>query len=69
MKRNMGLIDRVIRVVLAAALVIVALAGKLHGALLIILLVVAAILLLTGLVGYCGLYVPLKISTNKKKTA
>ena len=61
---NVGGIDRVLRVVLG---IVLAALGffYLSGAVGIILGVVGLILLLTGLVGWCPLYLPLKFNTRK----
>ena len=67
MKKNMGAIDKVVRlflVVLIAALYFTHLIGGLAA---IILGIVAVIFLLTSLVGTCPLYFPFGISTAKKQ--
>ncbi len=64
MKKNVGTIDRVIRIILG--LIFVYLGEVSMGALSIILYIVAVILLLTGLFGTCPLYSALKMNTNKK---
>jgi hypothetical protein len=67
MKQNMGTIDRVIRVLLAIVVLVLYLTGNISGTAAIILGIFAVIFVLTSLVGFCPLYVPLKISTKKKK--
>jgi hypothetical protein len=67
MKQNMGTIDRVIRVLLAIVVLVLYLTGNISGTAAIILGIIAVIFVLTSLVGFCPLYVPLKISTKKKK--
>jgi hypothetical protein len=67
MKQNMGTIDRVIRVILAIVVLVLYLTGNISGTAAIILGIFAVIFVLTSLVGFCPLYVPLKISTKKKK--
>ena len=66
MKQNMGTIDRVIRVILALLVLVLYLAGSISGTATIILGIFAVIFVLTSLVGFCPLYVPLKISTKKQ---
>ena len=66
MKKNMGLIDRIIRIVLAAAVAILIFTGSLTGAAAVILGILAVIFLLTGLVAFCPLYLPFGIKTIKK---
>lgn len=69
MKRNMGYLDRIIRIVIAGVIVVLNLTGKIQGTLNLVLVILAVILLLTSLFGLCPLYIPAKISTNKKKAA
>ena len=66
MKRTVGVIDQVIRVIVGIAAVIAALVIGVSTAWGIVLLVVALILLLTGLSGYCPIYSALKIDTLAK---
>lgn len=67
MKKNMGGLDRIIR--LAIALVVVALYyfGVITGTLAYVLLALAAIFVLTSFVSFCPLYVPFGIKTCKAK--
>jgi hypothetical protein len=67
MKQNMGVIDRVIRVILAIVVLVLYLAGSITGTAAIILGIFAVIFVLTSLIGFCPAYVPFKISTKKKK--
>ncbi|MCE4564018.1 DUF2892 domain-containing protein [Maribellus sp. CM-23] len=66
MKRNMGSIDRGLRVLIAALLVVLYLTGKIGGTLGVVLLLLAVVFLLTSLLGICPLYYPLGLKTNKK---
>ena len=66
MKKNMGRVDRIVRIVVAVFVAILILAGSITGAWAVILGIIAAILLVTGIVGTCPLYLLLKLSTNKK---
>jgi hypothetical protein len=66
MKKNMGTLDRVIRIILAVLFAVLYFTNTVTGTWGIVLLVVAAVFLLTSLVGFCPLYVPFKISTLKK---
>ncbi len=67
MKKNMGTIDRTIRILLAIVVLVLYLLKLISGTAAIILGIFAVVFLLTSLVGFCPLYVPLKISTRKKK--
>lgn len=66
MKKNMGDMDRTVRIILALAIGGFTFAGVLHGVLALILLVLAVVLVLTSFVSFCPLYAILGISTCKK---
>ncbi|HPD56265.1 MAG TPA: DUF2892 domain-containing protein [Smithellaceae bacterium] len=66
MKKNMGTVDRVIRVLLAVVVLILYLTGNITGLAATILGVIAVIFVVTSIIGFCPLYVPFKISTIKK---
>jgi len=66
MKKNMGTVDRVIRVLLAVVVAVLYLTGTISGTLAIILGIIALIFLLTSLFGFCPLYAPFKFSTKKE---
>lgn len=65
MVKNMGMADRVLRIAVAVVIAVLYFTGAIGGALAIVLGIVALILLLTGIVGFCPLYLAFKISTNK----
>ena len=67
MKKNMGLIDRVVRLVLAAVVAVLYFTGQITGTAAIILGIVALIFIVTSVIGFCPLYVPFKFSTMKNK--
>ncbi|HQZ20955.1 MAG TPA: DUF2892 domain-containing protein [Thermoflexales bacterium] len=66
MKKNMGTIDRVVRVVVALVVGYLILSGSITGALAIILGVLAVVFLATSAMGSCPLYIPLKLDTRGK---
>ena len=66
MKKNMGTIDRAIRILLAIAIAVLYFAGLISGIAAVILGIFAVIFLLTSSVSFCPLYVPFKLSTRKK---
>jgi hypothetical protein len=66
MKKNMGTIDRIIRILLAIVVIILYMTGSIIGVTAIILGILAFVFILTSLIGFCPLYVPLKISTIGK---
>lgn len=69
MKRNMGIADRVIRIVLAAVVAVLYFAHQLSMVAAIILGILAVVFLATGIVGVCPLYLPFGLSTKRKSAA
>lgn len=67
MKKNMGGSDKIIRAVVAAILAVLFFTNLLPGIIGIVFLVLAGIFVLTSLISFCPLYVPLGINTCKKK--
>ena len=67
MKNNMGTIDKVIRILIAAVIVILYATDIIYGIPGIILLILAGIFIVTSVIGYCPLYQPLKIDTKGKE--
>lgn len=66
MKKNMGTVDRLIRILVAIAIAVLYFTDLIGGTLAIILGVIAVIFLLTSIVGRCPAYVPLGLSTCRK---
>ncbi len=66
MKKNMGTLDRVIRLVIAAVIAVLYFTKTLSGLPAIILGVLAVIFVATSFVGFCPLYLPFGLSTQKK---
>lgn len=66
MKYNMGTIDKMIRILIAAVFVILYSTEVISGIPGIILLVFAGIFIVTSIIGFCPLYKPLKINTTGK---
>ena len=66
MKKNMGTLDRIIRVSLVVLIAILYFTDVISGTWAIILGVVAVVFLVTSLIGFCPLYLPFGISTRKK---
>jgi small-conductance mechanosensitive channel len=65
-KKNMGTLDRTIRLVLAATVAILYFTGNLSGLAAIILGILAIIFVVTSFIGFCPLYVPFGINTRKQ---
>jgi hypothetical protein len=68
MKKNMGAADRVIRTVVAIAVVVLYFTGRISGTLAIILGVVAVVFLATSAIATCPAYLPFGLSTRKDPT-
>ena len=67
MKKNMGGIDKTIRILVAVAIAVLCAIGVIEGVLGIVLLALAAVFVLTSIIGFCPLYSPLGIKTCKTK--
>jgi len=67
MKKNMGNLDRSLRLMGAAVLIVLYLLNVISGTLAIVCLVIAAMLIITSFISFCPLYLPFKISTRKKE--
>lgn len=67
MKKNMGSYDKLIRLIVAIALIVLYYKEVLTGTLGIIALVLALLLTVTSLVGFCPLYTLFGINTCKKE--
>jgi hypothetical protein len=69
MKKNMGSIDKLVRVLVAAVIAVLYFTDQIIGTAAIILGIFAIVFILTSAIGFCPLYLPLKLSTIKKKDA
>lgn len=67
MKKNMGTIDRIIRLLVAAVITLLYFNNTITGTLGIILMVLAGVFVLTSLVSFCPLYTLLGINTCPAK--
>lgn len=68
MIKNMGSKDRIVRLLVAAVLLVLFFTDVISGTLGIIGLVVAGIFVATSFIRFCPIYWPFGISTNKNKT-
>ena len=66
MKKNMGSLDRTLRIIVAALVAVLYFTGMIQGTWAIILLVLAVVFLLTSFVSFCPLYAIFGINTCKK---
>lgn len=67
MKPNMGIVDRIVRVLLAAVLSYLYFSGIVTGTLGLVLVVLGGVFVLTSLVGFCPLYTLVGINTCPRK--
>lgn len=67
MKKNMGNLDKGIRIIIAIAIAILYFTNIIEGTLAYILLAFAAIFVITSFISFCPLYVALGIDTCKVK--
>lgn len=63
MKKNIGQMDKVVRLSVALAILVLYSLGIVSGTVGLVFLTLAALLALTSLFGFCGLYTLLGIST------
>jgi len=67
MNRNVGIIDRAIRILISIVIIALYFAQIITGTLAIVLIVLAIVFMLTGLIRFCPLYLPFGIDTWNKK--
>jgi len=67
MKQNMGLTDRIIRMIIAITLGSIYYMNFVSGTAAVIVVILAAISLITSLIGYCPIYHILGIGTAGEK--
>jgi hypothetical protein len=67
MKKNMGSIDKGIRIAIAILIAVLAYAKVFTGIWAIILLALAVIFVVTSFISFCPLYWPFGLSTANKK--
>ncbi len=63
MKKNMGTIDRLVRVVVALLLAVLIIQGVINGIWAVVLGVVAGVFLITSILAFCPLYTIFGIHT------
>ena len=67
MKKNVGSIDKIIRLVLAMVFVVLNLTHVTTGVIGIVLLVLAIVFAATSFIGFCPLYLPFGLNTGAKE--
>lgn len=66
MTQNMGPADRIIRLAIVVIIAILYYTGVITGTVATILGIIAVAFLVTGLIGWCPMYLPFGLSTRKK---
>jgi len=70
MKKNMGNLDRIVRVILSIVFAVLFFTGTISGAMGMLLLVAGGVFLATSVISFCPLYTLLGINTcSVKKSA
>jgi Inner membrane protein YgaP-like, transmembrane domain len=67
MNKNVGVVDKTIRIILAILIAILYFTDQISGTVAIVLGIIAIMLLLTSLVSFCPFYAVVKLSTIKNK--
>lgn len=67
MKKNIGTVDKVIRILIAIVIGVLYFTNIISGTLAIVLGGLAVVFVLTSFIGSCPLYLPFGINTSKKK--
>lgn len=67
MKKNLGFVDRIVRVLIAAIIIVLIFTNVLTGTVGLILLIVSATLVLTSLLRFCPLYAFLDVDSCSRK--
>ena len=66
MTKNMGVIDRSLRLLAAAIVAVLYLTHFINGTLAAVLGVIAVIFVVTSVFGYCLMYIPFGLSTRRE---
>jgi hypothetical protein len=66
MKKNMGTVDKAVRILAAILIIVLYFTNIISGTLAIVLLVVASAFIATSFISFCPLYLPFGISTRPK---
>lgn len=66
MKKNMGNIDKAVRIIIALAVLALYITDQISGTMAVIGLILSGIFILTSLIGFCPLYLPFGITTKKE---
>ncbi len=67
MKKNMGAIDKTIRIIVAIVIGVLYYTNVISGTMAMVLGVLAIVFVATSFISFCPLYLPFNINTCKKK--
>jgi hypothetical protein len=67
MKKNMGTVDKTIRIIVAVIIGLLYFTKVINGTLAIVLLIFAVVFVLTSFISFCPLYTLLGINSGKKE--
>ena len=67
MKKNVGTIDKAVRILLAAAIAVLYFTHQINGAIAIAGLAVAGIFIVTSFISFCPIYFAFGLSTKEKQ--
>ena len=67
MTKNVGTVDRTLRVIVALVIAALYFAGTINGTVAIVLGVVAVLMVVTGFAAWCPAYLPFGLSTCARK--
>jgi hypothetical protein len=65
MKKNVGTIDKVVRILVAVVISGLYFSNIISGTVAIVLLILAGVFILTSFMSFCPLYLPFGLSTRK----
>lgn len=65
MKKNVGTIDKVVRILIAVVISGLYFSNIISGTVAIVLLILAGVFILTSFMSFCPLYLPFGLSTRK----
>lgn len=66
MKKNMGVIDKAIRICIAIVIAVLYFTNSISGTVALISGIIAIVFVLTSFMSFCPLYIPFGINTRRK---
>ncbi len=68
MKKNIGTIDRIVRILIAAMIIYLYFSNVISGTMGIILIAISAVLVITSIISFCPLFFLLGLKSTKNKS-